>query len=141
MTRWLILLGGALVLVALFFFLRPGDEEPASTTSPAPTVTATGTPSETPEPTPSATLDAIEIEVEEGRVEGPGTIEVEQGDRVAIEIKADVEDEVHVHGYDLFADVRPEREVTITFRASIPGVFEVELENAGLLLTRLEVGP
>lgn len=144
-NRWLLAGLGAAVLIGLFFLLRPGDQPtPTATVTPTPEVTVTETPEatptgETPEPTSTPSLDAVEIEIEEGRVEGPGRITVAQGDRVAIEVKADVSDEVHVHGYDVFANVSPDEEVVVEFRATIPGIFEVELEGAGLLLTQLEV--
>ena len=56
-------------------------------------------------------------------------------------MQADVADEVHVHGYDLMADVSPGRAAVIAFRADAAGVFEVELEDAGKLLFRLRVTP
>jgi heme/copper-type cytochrome/quinol oxidase subunit 2 len=142
-ARWILLAAGAAALVILFVVLNPGqDEEPS--TQPTPTATEPSPmPTESPEPTPTATgtLDAVEIEVEEGRVEGPGRIRASQGDRVAIEVKADVTDQVHVHTYDLFFDVSPNRDAQIRFRADITGVFEIELEDAGLPLTMLEVSP
>jgi hypothetical protein len=145
-VRWLILAAGAAGLVVLFLVLRPGGEEsssPEQSPPPSPTGTAEATPTDPEEPTPTATgtLDAVAIEVEEGRVKGPGRIGVAQGDQVAIEVEADVQDEVHVHGYDLFFDVAPDGTGQIRFRADIPGVFEIELEDAGLLLTMLEVTP
>jgi hypothetical protein len=146
-ARWILLAAGAAALVILFVVLNPDeDEEPSTEPTPAATEsspTPTESPTETPEPTPTATgtLDAVEIEVEEGRVEGPGRIPASQGDRVAIEVKADVTDQVHVHTYDLFFDVSPNRDAQIRFRADITGVFEIELENAGLTLTMLEVSP
>ena len=146
-ARWILLAAGAAALVVLFVVLNPGeDDEPSSEPTPAATEhspTPTESSTETPEPTPTATgtLDSVEIEVEEGRVEGPGLIRASQGDRVAIEVEADVTDQVHVHTYDLFFDVSPNRDAQIRFRADITGVFEVELENAGLTLTMLEVSP
>ena len=135
----------AVILVLLFLLLRPEDVEepvPTGTSTPSPEVTATlEDTGGTPEPTSTPSLDAVEIEVEEGRVEGPARITVAQGDRVAIEVKADVADEVHVHGYDVFADLSPDEEVLVEFRATIPGIFEIELEDAGLLLAQLEVTP
>ena len=143
MNRWLLGLLGVAVLVGLFFLLRPGSDEPAPTGTPTPDVTATLTdvdPEPTaPEPTSTPSLDAVEIEVEEGRVEGPRRITVARGDRVAIEVEADASDHVHVHGYDLLFDTSPGEKVLIRFRADIPGIFEIELEEAGLLLTQLEV--
>ncbi|MGH2676058.1 MAG: hypothetical protein ACRDKA_08930 [Actinomycetota bacterium] len=156
-ARWLIPPAGVAALVLLFLMLRPTDE-PQPRTSPGPTVTGTPAASPTPEspessPTPTEdSPDALEaeIEVEEGRVQvevedrrvpNPATIEVTQGERVALRVEADVTDEVHVHGYDLLAGLTPGERVTITFRATIPGVFEIELEQAGELLAQLEVRP
>jgi len=156
-ARWLIPLGGAAVLVGLFLLLRPADE-PEPRTAPSPTVTGTPatTPTpETPEPTVTGTppgQDALEaeIEVEEGRVQvevenrrvpNPATIEVTQGQRVSLRVEADVSEVVHVHGYELLSDLSPGEPTTITFRADIPGVFEIELERAGQLLALLEVQP
>ena len=144
--RWLMVAAGAVVLVALFVVLRPDAPQHPGATSPSvgvievPPGAATPTPGQ-PTPTPTGSLDAVEIEVEEGRVEGPQRITVALGERVAIEVESDVADEVHVHGYDLTADVRPGSEVVVTFRATIPGVFEIELERSGILLTQLEVTP
>lgn len=157
--RWLIPVGGVVVLVGLFLLLSPSDE-PEPTATPSPTVTgtpATPSPTATPTPEPTATetltgQDApeVEIEVEEGRVDvevedrrlpSPATIEVTQGQRVSLRVEADVTDEVHVHVYDLLADLSPGRRATIAFRATIPGVIEVELEQAGMLLAHLEVSP
>lgn len=55
-------------------------------------------------------------------------------------VTADVSDEVHVHGYDVFADVAPEAPAELTLTADIPGIFEVELESSGLVLFDLQVG-
>jgi len=66
-------------------------------------------------------------------------IAVAVGDTVALVITADRADEVHVHGYDLTADLSPGEPATITFEATVPGVWEVELHDAGLPLAELEV--
>jgi hypothetical protein len=66
-------------------------------------------------------------------------VEVPLGATVEITVAADVTDDVHVHGYDVFGDVTPASPAVITFTADIPGLFEVELEDAGLLLVELQV--
>lgn len=88
-----------------------------------------------------ATADeVVEIHVHEGEVTTDvGRVEVDTGTVLGISVHADVADEVHVHGYDLLAPVEPDRPGVIVFDASIPGVWEIELENAGLLLFELEV--
>jgi heme/copper-type cytochrome/quinol oxidase subunit 2 len=66
-------------------------------------------------------------------------VAVSSGDRVRIQVSSDVADEVHVHGYDLSKDVGPGKPATIEFTANLPGVWEVELENAKRKLFDLEV--
>lgn len=131
-----LLMGLALpVLLGLALLLQSCESTPSTSETPD----AAGT--ETSEPTllPTSTLDPVGIVVEGGDVIGPSQITVAQGDRLAIEIEADVEDEVHVHTYDLFAEVSPGEKARLEFRATIPGIFEIELEDAGLLLTSLKV--
>lgn len=64
---------------------------------------------------------------------------VSVGDEVMVIVTGDVTDEIHVHGYDLVADLVPGQPATMTFTADIPGVFEIELHDAGTLLAELEV--
>ena len=60
---------------------------------------------------------------------------------VPLTVSGDVSDEVHLHGYDLRADVAPGQDATIEFDATIPGVFEIELEGTGALIGELQVAP
>jgi len=64
---------------------------------------------------------------------------VDVGASVLVRVEADVQDEVHVHGYDLTADVGPGTPATIRFQADIPGVFEIELEQRALRIAELAV--
>ena len=110
-----------------------GDEQSSSTTEPA---ASTGAPATSPEP--DGVL--VEIAVVDGSVAGGSErFEIDLGETVTIRVAADVDEEVHVHGYDIFGDVTPSTPAEISFEASIPGVFEVELEKAGLPLARLEI--
>ena len=52
---------------------------------------------------------------------------------------ADRADEVHLHGYDRKVDIEPGKPAELEFTADVPGVFEVELEEAGLKLVELQV--
>jgi hypothetical protein len=82
----------------------------------------------------------IALTVTGGHVSGAtGRVPVRLGSAVALQVTADVAEEVHVHGYDLMKDTVPGQPVTIEFTADIPGVFEVELEESKLPLTRLQV--
>jgi heme/copper-type cytochrome/quinol oxidase subunit 2 len=62
------------------------------------------------------------------------------GETVTLAVSSDAADEVHVHGYDVTAKVAAGRPATLTFPADVPGVFEVELHEAGTMLLSLQVG-
>ena len=105
---------------------------PASTTSAA---TSAGPTSAAPAGTD------IAVSFTGGQVTGStGRIPVPSGDQVTITVTSDVADEIHLHGYDLSAPVGPDAPGTLTFQATIPGVFEVELEELGTLLFTVQVG-
>ena len=50
-------------------------------------------------------------------------------------------EEVHVHGYDIKKDLAANETANVSFEASIPGIFEIELERSGTPLGRLKVEP
>lgn len=121
---------------------------PAATTVPATTVPAAAVaPATTEAPAttaPATTVDPdapIEINIDfyEGQASGPGRSEVNKGDMIEIVVTSDVADEVHVHGYDVYADVAAGDTVRIAFAATIQGIFEVELEGARAPLLELVV--
>jgi len=88
----------------------------------------------------AGTAQVIALTVMGGRVSGAtGRVPVHVGSTVQLQVTADVTEEVHVHGYNLMKDTVPGQPVTIEFTANIPGVFEVELEQSKLPLTRLQV--
>jgi hypothetical protein len=133
-------------IAVLFVVLQPepaADDgvspTPTAPTSPPPTIT--GSPSDSPSPSPEPQATVIEMTVQGGNVQGPNRPTVTQGDEVLIVVRADVSDHVHVHSYDLTADVAPGEPARIRFVADVAGVFEVELEDAGRLLFQLEVTP
>ena len=82
-----------------------------------------------------------EVTFRDGAVQGATRFTVTQGERVRILVRADVIDEVHLHSYDLSADVAPGDPARIDFVADVPGVFECELEGASELLFQLEIVP
>jgi hypothetical protein len=141
-ARWVVLVGTVVILIVLFALLRPSGSEPRASSTPStptPTMTSSGSPSPTPSPEPSRTV--VSVRVHDGVVEAPDVPTARRGDRVRIVVVADVSDEVHLHGYDLHADVAPGEPGRIDFVADAAGVFECELEEAGKLLFRLEIVP
>lgn len=126
------------VVIVLFFVLREDDGDSGSTTSVAEQTTtepADGTPvqpNQEPKPEPQPDVVKAEIEVEGGQpVGGVQEIELGAGERAEILVtSSDTTEEVHLHGYDLSADLAPGEPAKLAFEADIEGVFEVELEES-----------
>jgi FtsP/CotA-like multicopper oxidase with cupredoxin domain len=143
--------GVVALAVVLFVVLRPDDSEPAAETAAATTTDETTTEETTTEETtteettttnPEDELQRVNVVFRNGEVVG-GVVDadVDQGARVRLTVRADVEDEVHLHGYDLFADVAPGQPGRITFTADDPGEFEAELEALAMPVAELRVRP
>ena len=137
------------LLLSLFFALRPGDDEDAApttvaaTTAPA-TTEAPATTTEPPATTGSRGPGTVHIDytISGGKpVGGIMRDSVSRGRIVVIRVTSDVADHVHLHGYDLMADVGPGKPAIIRFTATAPGRFELELEDRGLEFAELEVRP
>jgi heme/copper-type cytochrome/quinol oxidase subunit 2 len=69
-----------------------------------------------------------------------GRVSVAVGEHVTLVITSDVADEVHLHGYDLETELSPGQPAELSFDATIPGVFQVELHEAGTQVLSLQVG-
>ena len=81
----------------------------------------------------SATVDGGKV------TPAPAPVAVKLGSTITIQVTADVADEVHIHGYDKHLDLEPGKAGSLDLVANIPGEFEVELEDAHLLLFTLRV--
>jgi len=118
------------------------DSESADTTSTETTTTTDTTETTTTETTPPPPAGPIEIRIVVVNGVPKGGIfreKVEKGDRVVLIVKSDVTDHVHLHGYDIMRDVAPGRPARLLFEATIPGRFEVELEDRGVPIADITV--
>ena len=66
-------------------------------------------------------------------------VPVPVGDDLRLTVAADLSDEVHVHGYDLFSDVTPTQPAEFEFVADAAGIFEVEFERSHSLIIELVI--
>ena len=113
-----------------------GGQQAAATPTATPAVAeeaepaATATPTATPRPRPPVLVQGE-----------PRTLRFTEGERITFRVRAEQDDHVHVHVYDKLKDVAAGQTVTFSFPASITGIFEVELEDAGILLGNLRVDP
>lgn len=69
----------------------------------------------------------------------PSRVEVPLGSAVVLRVGSDVDDQVHVHGYELEQDVAAGSTATFEFTADQSGLFEVETHETALLLLQLQV--
>ena len=138
--RTLSLLAAALLLAASG--CASGDDDPS--TEPTPnssmsrsTPAASSAPTETEE-----TEKAVEITVavSDGKVTPkPHRVDVPLGSQVQLQVTSDVDDELHVHGFDIEEPLEAGRTTMLEFTADQQGVFEVETHETELELLQLEV--
>ena len=158
--RLWVIVGGLAAVVVLFLLLRPSDDDEAATTTaaaataPAETTTVTETLTETApgvtvtEEQPADTTPAEpDVQRFSARIEGGSVVggiqrwQVAQGEDVRIVVRSDVDDEIHLHGYDLEKSVGPGRPAVFAFAATIAGRFELESHESGGQIAQLDVQP
>ena len=112
-----------------------------TTTTSAPTNTSgTTTTGATTTTVTTAAGRVVTVVVSNGAVQGGLRREsFSINEKATITVRSDVADEVHLHGYDQSVDVEAGGSASIDFVATIPGVFEMELEGRHLKLLELEV--
>ena len=115
-TRVLFILIGVLILAGMFLFLKKDPQEKNST------------------------LREFMLDVNAGTEEYP-TWQIKEGDPVKVTVNSEIEDEVHLHGYDILKDAKPGEPAVFEFTADKTGRFEMELEGAQKLIAILEVYP
>jgi FtsP/CotA-like multicopper oxidase with cupredoxin domain len=148
-----LVVGALIVAIVAFVVAQPGDDDD-STPSSSGTQTQTqttpddGSTTETEtQPEEPAEPPVTRISVKGGVIAGDvKSIEVAKGDTVRIVVTSDVEDEIHLHGYDIEKEAGPGKPARFKFKADVEGAFELEshvAEDAGKepLLARLLVGP
>ena len=107
-------------------------------TTTAPVATTPAKPKSKPKPS----VRRIVIVVDQGRPRGGiKRPKLERGEKVVLVVRADVGEEIHVHGYELTRAVTPGRAARIPITARLAGRFEVELHRPDALLAVLEVRP
>ena len=68
-------------------------------------------------------------------------IRVDKGDTVRFRVRSPQDDEVHIHGYDIKKDVKADQTASMSFKATIDGIFEIEFEDQGKQIAELRVDP
>ena len=141
--RLLYVLVAVAALVVLFVVFRPGNDngEASSTT----TSTTESEPATEPTTATTTAQTVTRPQVTRWRIDSRDDsldrLSVPKDTQLRIVVVADVSDEVHLHGYDLAADVAPGSPAVINFTADVAGRFEIELEQRGRQIAQLNVQP
>jgi hypothetical protein len=132
------------IAIVAIVVLADSSEDPATPPADNADATATATrtgeasAADTPTPTPTPTP-----EPQPPLLDGSKVVKLEftEGDTVRFRVKSDVAEEVHVHGYNIAKDLEPGQVATVSFPASITGIFEIEYEHAKQQIAELRVNP
>jgi hypothetical protein len=133
------------IAIVAIVVLADSSEDPSGTpsaTTATPTSTATAEPpeaepAETETPTPEPTPEPPPL-LTGGKVT---KLEAKQGDTVRFRVRFPEAEEVHVHTYDIKKELEPNVTATVSFKADIPGIFEIEFEQSGEQIAELRVNP
>jgi hypothetical protein len=141
-------IAAVIAVVAVVVILTAGsgdDEDSGSQASATQPVTPTPTqdqpeaqPQDAETPTPTPTPKPKPPLLKGGKVT---RLEFKEGDTVKFRVVSPVAEEVHIHGYDIAKDLEPNKEITVSFPATIEGIFEIEYEHAGEQIGELRVEP
>jgi len=143
----LALVVGAIAVLVIAFVAIPRDDEPDSDATPT-TASVAATPAATPSatteaestPTPQATATPAPAPplLEPGDVQ---RLNFRVGETIRFRVRSDTADEAHFHGYDVKKDLEAGQTVSFEVKATIPGIFEVELERSGAQVGTIRVDP
>ena len=98
------------------------------------------TPSNTTDPSGETADVTIEAIIASGKVSpATQTVQASVGQQVKITVTSDVEDQLHVHGYDKEVELKPGKPGSVTFTADTKGTFEIETHESGKLIAKLVV--
>ena len=140
-------IAAVIAVIAIVVFVASGgpDETAEDAASPAAgqTSTPTGTPTRAGEestatPTATPTAEPAPPLLQSGKV---AKLRYTEGETVRFRVRSDSAEEVHVHGYNLKKDLEPGKTETMSFKASITGIFEIEFEGSAEQIAELRVDP
>jgi hypothetical protein len=82
----------------------------------------------------------VEVTIADGKVTPNGTgVRVDRGQSVQVSAVSDVEESLHIHGYDKTITLPAGQPSAVTFLADQSGVFEIETHASGKLVAKLIV--
>lgn len=154
--RNIALIVAAVAALAVAFVVARGGDDPAReaaevtpaiatvTSEPASTAPETSTSPTAPRKAPAAASEPAPptvVFVGGAPRRGVKRLAFGKGDQVRFRVRSDVDEEIHVHGFDEYADVQAGRSVTLSFPAEFDGIFDVEMHGSGTQIASLVIQP
>jgi hypothetical protein len=142
MARRVPLLAACVLLLATGCASGSGGTTSAGASSPTSPGGGSGAPKgiASGEPNPALPVIEVSVSVQNGEVAPkPHRVPVPEGSRVRLQVTSDVDDELHVHGFDIEEPLDAGHTTTVDLLADQPGVFEVETHESNLELLQLAV--
>lgn len=127
-----------IAVVAIVVLALGGPDETSDQADATPAPTSTASTASTPEATPTSTPKPQPPLLQAGSIK---KLSFKEGETVTFRVRHDAPEEVHVHGYDIKKELEPGKTATVSFKADITGIFEVELEQSAQKLAELRVDP
>ena len=136
----LVIAGLAVVVAAVLFVVLSGGDDSDSEATSAQTTATTDANGASTTTTTAPKPEIATIVVKDGQaVGGVQDLEFSEGDEIRFEVDSDTAAEVHFHGYEIAKDVEAGGSVEFEVPATIPGVFEVELEQTATQIAEITV--
>ena len=139
----------AIALVVVAFFVLKGDDDAgegsgADPDPPAATTTADEATNqdEPAEDKPAEEPEIPTIVIKDGApADGVTELEFDKGDVVRFAVESNIDQEIHVHGYEIEEEIPAGETVTVQFAADLDGIYEIESHTSEQLLAELRVNP
>jgi hypothetical protein len=118
-------IAAVIAIVAVVVLAGGGDDESGEQAA----ATATPTPEPTPKPPPL---------LHAGKVT---KLKATEGETVRFRVRSDTDEEIHVHAYDIEREVPAGKTITVSFKATITGIVEIEFHGSEEQIGELTVEP
>jgi hypothetical protein len=131
-------IAAVIAIVAVVVLAGGGDDESGEQAAATATPSATAEPEEaSPQETATPTSEPPPL-LRAGKVT---KLEATEGETVRFRVRSDTDEEIHVHAYDIEREVPAGKTITVSFKATITGIVEIEFHGSEEQIGELTVEP
>ena len=131
-------IAAVIAIVAVVVLAGGGDDESGEQAAATATPSATAEPEEaSPQETATPTSEPPPL-LRAGKVT---KLKATEGETVRFRVRSDTDEEIHVHAYDIEREVPAGKTITVSFKATITGIVEIEFHGSEEQIGELTVEP